>query len=84
MTQMWCPMTDSNCQPPDYKSGALPVELMGLTMWQGPGGHCAAERAENSAFFARGQPVNFIEINYTFEPAETAEIWGGIRLFYKP
>ena len=25
----WCPRTDSNRRPPDYKSGALPAELQG-------------------------------------------------------
>jgi hypothetical protein len=27
--QKWCPSSDSNTQPPDYKSGALPVVLDG-------------------------------------------------------
>ncbi len=28
----WCPVRDSNPQPPDYKSGALPVELTGRAL----------------------------------------------------
>ena len=30
---MWCPHTDSNREPIDYKSIALPIELWGLTEW---------------------------------------------------
>ena len=29
-TPLWCPLTESNRQPTDYKSVALPIELKGL------------------------------------------------------
>ena len=41
---MWCPHTDSNREPIDYKSIALPIELWGL------GGYLSWKTNESNLF----------------------------------